>query len=103
MDYFRCVSQPAEQGNRRAAKEREPFEIIYVAINLTAREIVRCFNQIGGRVQRVTLPDTNLRTFAAPLNLKILYESAAEETAVNLIVKRGDEKGIGACGVQGLG
>lgn len=64
---------------------------------------MRCVSQIGRGVQRIALPDTDARTFAAPLNFKIFYESAAEETAVNLIVKRGDEKGISAFGVQGLG
>ena len=50
MHYFRRVAQPAEQGNRRAAKKREPFEIICFAINLTAPEIIWRINQIGRRV-----------------------------------------------------
>ena len=49
------------------------------------------------------MPDTDARSFAAPLNFKIVYEGAAEKFAVNLIVARGDEEGIGAFGVQGLG
>lgn len=49
------------------------------------------------------MPDTDARSFATPLNFKIVYEGAAEKSAINLIVERGDEKGIGAFGVQGLG
>ena len=60
-------------------------------------------NQIGRRIERFADPDWDAWTFAPPLNFKVIDESAAQKTAVNLIVERGDEKRISAFGVQGLG
>jgi len=103
VQHLRRVAQPREQSYCRPAKKSEPFKVIDLAINLAAREIKWRVNQIGGRGQCFAVPDANARTFTAPLDLKIFDESAAQEPAVNLIIERGDEKGISACLMQGLG
>ena len=40
VHHFRCNAQASEQGNRHAAKEGEPFEVIPFAVNLATIEIV---------------------------------------------------------------
>src|SRR6266404_9935371 len=72
VQHLRRITQAAEQGNRRAAKKGKPLEIIYIAINLTAMEIVRRVNQIGRRTQNIAMPDANARTIPAPLDFEVL-------------------------------
>src|SRR5438445_8159545 len=77
--------------------------VIYFAVNRTAVEIVWRFNQVSWRLQRFALPDANARTLAAALNLQIICERAAQQGAINLVVKGDDEKGINAFGMRRFG
>ena len=103
MKYVRSLLQALEQSDRRPAVKRESFEIVLVAVESFAREIMRRVDQIRWRAQHVTLPDTDPRWFAAPLHFQIVSIFFREQAAINLIVQRQDENRIVALDVKGFG
>src|SRR5438552_183357 len=68
MDHVRRIAQPAQERDRRTTKESEAFKIVRVAVDRCASKVMRGFDEISGRIQRIALPDANAWPPTAPVN-----------------------------------
>src|SRR5262245_52516121 len=94
MDHVRRPVERLEQSEGGTRKESEANVVVAVAVNGRTREELRRFEQVCRRACRVAVPETNLMNLAAPLDAYVLYSSAVQECAIDLIVKWEDELGV---------
>src|SRR5580765_2738896 len=90
MQHVNWFIEFSRQRHGRATEKSEAFEIVIVAVDLAAIEIVRRVDEISWSRQFIALPDANMRSLAAPKHAQCFIESL-QPAAIDGIVEREDE------------
>src|SRR5262245_31807577 len=83
VDDVGFVANSLEQSDCCTTKKGESLEVIRIAVDVRARKVVRRFDEVSRRAERIADSHRHLRLAATPIHFEIFDVRSGEQITIN--------------------